>query len=85
MKYLLVFVVVFIGIWMWRHNRIAATQDKKQQSDREKTRTQTQQTMVSCAHCGLHLPQTEALPGPGGVAEQWFCSSEHRQLGVKAG
>lgn len=85
MKYLLVLVVVFVGVWMWRHNRIASTQDKKQDAERETTRAQTQQIMVSCAHCGLHLPQTEALSGPGGVAEQWFCSSEHRKLGVKAG
>lgn len=85
MKYVLVFAVVFIGVWMWRHNRIAAAQDKKQQAARETSRAQTQQIMVSCAYCGLHLPQTEALPDPNGVAEQWFCSSEHRKLGVKAG
>ncbi len=30
--------------------------------------------MVTCAHCGLHLPQDEALPGLGGV----FCSGAHR-------
>ena len=85
MKYLLVLVVVFIGIWMWRNNRIAATQDKQQQKTRATHRRENQQIMVSCAHCGLHLPQTEALPGPNGLAEQWFCSSEHRKLGVKAG
>lgn len=85
MKYLLVFAVVFIGVWMWRNNRSAATRDKKQQAERETARAQTQQIMVSCAHCGLHLPQTEALPGPGDVAAQWFCSSEHRKLGVKTG
>lgn len=32
------------------------------------------QTMLSCAHCGLHLPRDEALPGKGGV----FCSAAHR-------
>lgn len=30
--------------------------------------------MLSCAHCGLHLPRDEALPGRGGQ----FCSAEHR-------
>ena len=30
--------------------------------------------IVSCAQCGLHLPQDEALPGRGGV----FCSAAHR-------
>jgi len=32
------------------------------------------QDMVSCAHCGLHLPRDEALPGRGGQ----FCSAAHR-------
>jgi uncharacterized protein len=32
------------------------------------------QAMVSCAECGLHLPQQEALPGRGGQ----FCSAAHR-------
>lgn len=32
------------------------------------------QTMLRCAHCGLHLPRDEALPGKGGV----FCSAAHR-------
>jgi uncharacterized protein len=31
--------------------------------------------MVRCAHCGLHLPATDALPGPGGV----YCSAAHRR------
>lgn len=32
------------------------------------------QHIVSCAQCGLHLPQGEALPGRGGL----FCSAAHR-------
>jgi uncharacterized protein len=30
--------------------------------------------MVACAHCGLHLPRGDALPGRGGQ----FCSAAHR-------
>jgi uncharacterized protein len=36
------------------------------------------QPMVSCAHCGLHLPQPDALEGEGG---RHYCSAEHRRLG----
>jgi uncharacterized protein len=32
------------------------------------------QPMLSCAHCGVHLPRDEALPGRGGV----FCDAAHR-------
>jgi uncharacterized protein len=30
--------------------------------------------MLACAHCGVHLPRDEALPGRGGV----FCGEAHR-------
>ncbi|WP_428505316.1 PP0621 family protein [Roseateles sp.] len=39
-----------------------------------KARDSAPQDMLSCAHCGLHLPRDEALPGQGGV----FCSAAHR-------
>jgi uncharacterized protein len=32
------------------------------------------QDMVACAHCGVHLPRPDALPGRGGV----FCGEAHR-------
>jgi uncharacterized protein len=31
--------------------------------------------MLACAHCGVHLPRDEALPGRGGV----FCGDAHRK------
>lgn len=34
----------------------------------------TPQDIVSCAHCGLHVPRSEAYPGRGGL----FCSAAHR-------
>ncbi|HEV8691415.1 MAG TPA: PP0621 family protein [Ideonella sp.] len=39
------------------------------------------QAMVSCAHCGLHLPQPDALEGEGG---RHYCSAEHRRLGPRS-
>ncbi|MEO8280060.1 MAG: PP0621 family protein [Ideonella sp.] len=30
--------------------------------------------MLACAHCGLHLPRNEVLPGKAGV----YCSEAHR-------
>ncbi|MFN6997207.1 MAG: PP0621 family protein, partial [Aquincola tertiaricarbonis] len=34
--------------------------------------------IVACERCGLHLPRSEALPGPGG---ELFCSPAHRDAG----
>lgn len=36
------------------------------------------QAMVACAHCGLHLPQPDAVEGEG---DRHYCSVEHRRLG----
>lgn len=42
----------------------------------------TAQAMVACAHCGLNLPQPEAVEGEGG---RHYCSAEHRRIGPGAG
>lgn len=31
--------------------------------------------MVACAHCGVHLPESEAVAGDG----RHFCCDEHRR------
>lgn len=89
MKYLIVLIVIFVGVWVWRSNRIAANKDKQESFEREveleKERQNAKKTMVACAHCGIHLPQIEALAAPSvDLRKQlWFCSTEHRQFGPK--
>lgn len=36
----------------------------------------TQELMLVCAHCGLHLPAGDALPGRGGM----YCCEDHRAI-----
>lgn len=38
------------------------------------------EAMVRCAHCGIHLPRSEALLQGG----QTWCSQEHARLGPAA-
>lgn len=88
MKYLIVLIVVFVGVWVWRSNRIAIgkeSKEKKESFEREAERQQAKKTMVACAHCGVHLPQIEALAAPSADLRKqlWFCSTEHRQFGAK--
>ena len=33
--------------------------------------------MVRCAHCGIHVPQRDAVRG----GDEWYCSSGHRKAG----
>lgn len=43
------------------------------------------QDIVPCAHCGVHLPRREALPGPEHGPALVFCCAEHRRLGPRSG
>jgi uncharacterized protein len=69
MKYFILLVVLAGVIWWLRtkRNNSDKTQDPSSQSPNP-------QTMVRCAHCDLHLPQTDAVEGSLGV----YCSASHR-------
>ena len=76
MKYLLVLAVVSVAIWLWRKNRREEMQERATPPKKSAPpAVGAPQAMVRCAHCGLHLPATDALPGPGGL----YCSAAHRR------
>ena len=69
MKYLLVLAVVLVALCLWRSSR---------RSDRQQPPAAppaASQDMVRCQVCSVHLPRTDALPGPDG---QFYCCQEHR-------
>jgi len=81
MKYLLVLAVLWVAIWLWRKNR----REEMREAEREQAAARAQrppaapaapQTMLRCAHCGVHLPASDAIAGPG---ETVYCSAAHRQ------
>lgn len=74
MKYLLVALVVIIGIGIWRNNR------RKAAAPPPKPRLKQAEDMVTCAHCGVHLPSSDAIAGPDRTP---YCSTEHRHLGSR--
>ena len=73
MKILLFLVVVFVLLWLLR----GATTRRRRGPPKP---PQAPQEMIACAHCGVHLPRDEALPGRGGV----FCGDAHRTAFEKA-
>jgi len=77
MKYLLVFAVVFIAVWLWRKNRREEMMRSRPPPPKPAA-VGAPQAMVRCAHCGLHLPAADAIVGPDGSV---FCSAAHRQAG----
>ena len=67
MKILIFLVVVFVLLWLLR-----GTISRRRGGPPRPT--PAPQEMIACAHCGIHLPRDEALPGRGGV----FCGEAHR-------
>jgi len=70
-KFLLVVGVVALVLWLMFGRK------------RSKPRTPpgASQPMVRCAHCGVHLPKSEALL----LGDQAFCSPAHRDAGARRG
>jgi uncharacterized protein len=73
MKYLLVLAVVVIGIWLWRKGREEELRERAPPRARRSLDAPTE--TVRCAHCGLHLPAADAVPGGAGRV---YCGAAHR-------
>jgi uncharacterized protein len=76
MKILLFLVAVFVLLWLLR----GATGRRRTGAPGRPHAQAAPQEMIACAHCGVHLPRDEALPGRGGV----FCGDAHRAAFEKA-
>ena len=64
--------LIAAGVWFWRKYKASLQAPKK-------TADPGAQPMVRCAHCGVHLPRSDALP----LGEHSFCCEEHRRLGAR--
>lgn len=74
MKFLLVFAVVLVAVWIWRNNRQHDLDHGAGSAPRRRAPRTT--TMVVCDQCGMHLPEEEAVRGRSGT----YCGHEHRRL-----
>ena len=73
LKALVVLLAVLAGVWLWKRQRIENHSGLRPQDKGQKPKSL--ENMVRCAHCGVHLPQGDALAGPRG----WYCCDAHRQ------
>lgn len=64
----LIFLVVAIALVYWLLRRFRQPPSDAQDS------SQTED-MVSCEHCGLNLPKSEALSS----GDKYYCCEEHRR------
>lgn len=82
MKFVLVILVVLAGVWLWRRNRAEEARDEAEAAAQAQAGRASQPPpavqqapaeMVSCRHCGLHLPAADAVAGTQGP----YCSQDH--------
>lgn len=72
MKYLILLLVVLAVLWFWRNARRG---DAPPGGQRKTGANAPPQDMVQCPVCSVHLPRSDALPGPDG---QLYCCAAHR-------
>jgi len=68
MKWLLVLAVVGLGLWLFVRGRAPRRAAPPRPA-----------AMVECAHCGVHLPATDAVLADSRV----YCSEAHRLAGPR--
>ncbi len=70
-------VVILVIVWLVYSltRRWLATLDQKKNAKKQAGSSRIE-TMVSCAHCGLHIPQQEAIQ----AQDKYYCSDKHKKL-----
>jgi uncharacterized protein len=76
MKFLVVVLVIVVVLWLMSSRRGTL------RSKRSAPKPALPEAMVACAHCGVHLPRSEAVEGSDG---RWFCGSAHRLAAEQRG
>lgn len=73
MKYLILLLVVLAVLWLWKSGR--AGEGAPAARKRKDGAGTAAQDMVQCPVCSVHLPRSDALPGPDG---KLYCCDAHR-------
>ena len=76
MKILLTLAAIVLVIWLIRSaRRRNAEPDQPGTPHEQDSSGEAPLKMLQCAHCGVHLPGTDAVAGRSGN----YCTAEHRQ------
>lgn len=79
LKYLILALVV---LWLWKARPWASPNaSRPARRENRSTGPQAPQEMVACAHCGIHLPSSEALSEPTAFPRLYYCCQAHLQAG----
>jgi uncharacterized protein len=78
-KYLILVAIVVAVLFLARLGR-RPDKGSGQDAAIKPSKPSERQALLACAHCGVHLPANESLPGRGGV----FCDEAHRSAFERA-
>jgi uncharacterized protein len=70
-RFLLLAVIIYI-VYVWLKRLAVGTRGASAPNS-------PQENMVSCAHCGVHLPQSDSVA----AGARFYCSEEHRIAGPR--
>lgn len=73
------FLAILVALMVWRLINSRTPRTPSQTTPGQAPKNQAAEPMVRCAHCGIHLPRSEALQTQGHT----WCSPEHARLGVR--
>lgn len=76
MKYLLLALLVYVGWRLYTAQKSAGEEAAQSPEAVPPQSPAGAERMVACSHCGIHLPQSEAIAGPESLH---FCCNEHRR------
>lgn len=80
MKYLLLLLLVAVAVWWLRRSQRVPGPKKPEAPSRSPPPPTAATPMLACAHCGVHLPQAEAVTDAEGRP---FCGAAHRLAGPR--
>lgn len=81
MRTLLIIILLMIVVW-WLRRALQKPLDDFRAIRRKRaanSEPEALEQMVACRHCGVHVPEGEAVREGDAV----FCSEDHRRLGVR--
>ncbi len=82
MKYVLLLAVVALALWWFKRRGAEPPRKAPPAPPKPTARTPAAEplTMVACTHCGVHLPQADALMDASGRP---YCGEAHRAAGPR--